>query len=192
MKITGIILAGGRSSRMGTDKGLVLLNNIPMIAHVIQSVKNAGISDIIIVANNPEYKKLGFPVFPDIVENKGPLGGIYTGLMKSITSKNLILSCDIPFINNAVIRKLIELHEENLVSVVKYDDKVHNLIGMYENALLKDIGEHLIANKLKVGQFLENKGVNIIDLNKHLPELELQTLANVNTKEDLKTVNYGM
>lgn len=192
MKITGIILAGGKSSRMGTDKGLVLIDQIPMVERVIQSIVKAGITEIIIIAKNPDYKNFGFPVFPDIIEDKGPLGGIYTGLMKSTTSKNLILSCDIPFINEDVIRKLVELNEDNVVSVVKYEKKIHNLIGIYDNSLVKDLGEHLIANKLKVGQFLESKSVHIIDLKLHLPELDLQVLANVNTSEELKILKNEM
>ena len=129
MKFTVIILAGGKSSRMGTDKGLVLMNEIPMIERVIKTVKKAGLSEIIIVSNNTEYKQFGLPVFPDVIPDKGPLGGIYTGLLKSSTVKNLILSCDVPFINETVLKLLIRNGLKSKVTIVKYENRIHNQIG---------------------------------------------------------------
>jgi molybdopterin-guanine dinucleotide biosynthesis protein A len=192
MKFTVIILAGGKSSRMGTDKGLVLMNEIPMIERVIKTVKKAGLSEIIIVSNNTEYKQFGFPVFPDVIPGKGPLGGIYTGLLKSSTVKNLILSCDVPFINETVLKLLIRNGLKSKVTIVKYENRIHNLIGIYDNSLIKDLGEHLISNKLKVGQFIEAHNPNVIDLKIYMPDLDEQILSNVNTMEELKKLEYGM
>ncbi len=84
MQATGIILAGGKSSRMGEDKGLVLLNGKPMIQYVIEALKGV-VSDIIIISNNASYNKFGIPVYPDIIKDKGPVGGIFTGLHHSKT-----------------------------------------------------------------------------------------------------------
>jgi molybdopterin-guanine dinucleotide biosynthesis protein A len=192
MKFTVIILAGGKSSRMGTDKGLVLMNEIPMIERVIKTVKKAGLSEIIIVSNNTEYKQFGLPVFPDVIPDKGPLGGIYTGLLKSSTVKNLILSCDVPFINETVLKLLIRNGLKSKVTIVKYENRIHNLIGIYDNSLIKDLGEHLISNKLKVGQFIEAHNPNVIDLKIFMPDLDEQILSNVNTMEELKKLEYGM
>ena len=96
MKYTAIILAGGKSSRMGSDKGLVLLNGKPMISYIIEILKKMQIP-IIIISNNENYKQFGLPVFADIIKEKGPLGGIYTGLKNSKTESNIIVSCDVPF-----------------------------------------------------------------------------------------------
>lgn len=192
MKFTAIILAGGKSTRMGTDKGLVLMNDIPMVERVISAVKKAGLSEIIIVSNNTEYKQFGLPVFPDVIPGKGPLGGIYTGLLKSSTVKNLILSCDVPFINETVLKMLIRNDSKSKVTIIKYENRTHNLIGIYDNSLIKDLGEHLISNKLKVGQFIEAHNPNIIDLKVFMPDLDEQILSNVNTMEELKKLEYEM
>lgn len=192
MKFTAIILAGGKSTRMGTDKGLVLMNDIPMVERVISAVKKAGLSEIIIVSNNTEYKQFGLPVFPDVIPGKGPLGGIYTGLLKSSTVKNLILSCDVPFINETVLKMLIRNGSKSKVTIIKYENRTHNLIGIYDNSLIKDLGEHLISNKLKVGQFIEAHNPNIIDLKVFMPDLDEQILSNVNTMEELKKLEYEM
>lgn len=192
MKFTAIILAGGKSTRMGTDKGLVLMNDIPMVERVISAVKKAGLSEIIIVSNNTEYKQFGLPVFPDVIPGKGPLGGIYTGLLKSSTVKNLILSCDVPFINETVLKMLIRNGSKSKVTIIKYENRTHNLIGIYDNSLIKDLGEHLISNKLKVGQFIEAHNPNIIDFKVFMPDLDEHILSNVNTMEELKKLEYEM
>lgn len=192
MKFTAIILAGGKSSRMGTDKGLVTMKEIPMVRRVIDVVKKTGISDIIIISNNPAYIQFGYPVYPDLIQNKGPLGGIYTGLIKSTTVKNLILSCDIPLISEAVLRTLIQSGLEKTITIVKYGEQLHHLIGAYDASLIKDLGEHIVNNKLKVGQFISSNNADIIDLNKELPHLESYVVANVNTMEELKKLEYAV
>ena len=102
MQATGIILAGGKSSRMGEDKGLVLLNGKPMIQYVIEALKEV-VSDIIIISNNASYNKFRVPVYSDIIKDKGPVGGIYTGLYHSTTELNFCISCDVPMISSDFI-----------------------------------------------------------------------------------------
>ena len=83
MQVTGIILAGGKSSRMGEDKGLLLLNNIPMIQYIINVFDTLKIP-VMIIANNDNYKQFHLPVYTDIVKDKGPAGGILSALTFSI------------------------------------------------------------------------------------------------------------
>lgn len=192
MNLTAIILAGGKSSRMGTDKGLVHLKEIPMVKHVIEAARKANIEEIIIVSNNPVYKQFGFPVYPDIVKDKGPLGGIYTGLQKSNTTRNLILSCDIPFINSDVLNLLVNSHSAKPITVVKHRGIIHNLIGVFDTSLIHELGEHIVSNKLKVGQFIESKNADVIDLEVFLPTMDHQIVANINTMDELKKMEYGM
>lgn len=192
MNITGIILAGGKSSRMGTDKGLAQINGKPMISYVINSMKLAGISEIIIVANNLDYRQFGLPVYPDVIKDKGPLGGIYTGLLKSQTVKNLILSCDVPFVDEKILRFLIENSSDELISVVSYQDHVHHLIGMYDASLISSLGEHLLENKLKVKCFNDKHTRKVLELKKSLLKTNNHSLSNVNTMEELKKLEHGM
>ena len=106
MQATGIILAGGKSSRMGEDKGLVLLNGKPMIQYVIEALKEV-VSDIIIISNNASYNKFRIPVYADLIKDKGPVGGIYTGLYHSTTELNFCISCDVPMISSDFILWLL-------------------------------------------------------------------------------------
>lgn len=186
MKLTAIILAGGKSSRMGTDKGLVLLNGKPMIQHIINAVQKTGISDILLISNNLAYKQFGLPVYSDIIKDSGPLGGIYTGLVHSTTSRNMILSCDIPFINEAVMNVLIEDQSQSPITVLKYKDRIHPLIGIFNTSIIPDIQEQISKNNFKVRELIQSKNATILDLEAKIFGVESQVVANVNTKEDIK------
>ena len=105
--ITGIILAGGKSSRMGTDKGFVLYKNKSFVQHIIEALQPL-VTEIIIVSNNPDYDVFGIKRVNDIIENAGPLAGVYTGLHYSETENNLVISCDVPLINSETLTLLID------------------------------------------------------------------------------------
>ena len=104
--ITGIILAGGKSSRMGTDKGFLVLKGKSFIQHSIDVLKPL-VSEIIIVSDNPEYDAFNFKRIEDIIKDAGPIAGICSGLKASSSQYNLVLSCDIPLIKAEILQKLI-------------------------------------------------------------------------------------
>jgi len=106
-QVTGIILAGGNSSRMGFDKGLTDFRGKPLIQYSIDILQGI-CSGIIISTNSPSYHQLGFPVQSDILPGAGPMGGIYSSLMHSETEHNLVLSCDTPFVTPALLQRLLE------------------------------------------------------------------------------------
>lgn len=95
---TGIILAGGKSQRMGTDKWLLLLKGKPFISHIYEAMKPIFGDNIVIVSSNPEYDKYGYKRIEDLISNKGPVGGLYTALKQSKTKFNLVLSVDVPLV----------------------------------------------------------------------------------------------
>jgi len=186
MKLTAIILAGGKSSRMGTDKGLVLLNGKPMIKHVIEAVEKTEIENVMLISNNLAYKQFGLPVYADMIKNKGPLGGIYTGLSNTSTLRNLILSCDIPFVNEDIINILIHDESKSPISVVKYKEITHHLIGVFHASIVDDLYTEIVNDNLKVGQFIQSKNATVIDLETQLPDMKSQGVANINTRDELK------
>ena len=188
MSVTAIILAGGKSTRMGTDKGLVNYNQKPMIAHIINTLQKTNISDIIIIAHNAEYEKFGYPVYQDIIKDKGPLGGIYTGLLKSKTSSNLILSCDIPLISHAVLNHLLAVKVSCPIVICKYKEQQHHLIGLYSSSLLLSLTQHLQQNSLKVRQFIEAHPHKIIDMEKAFINFDEKQVQNINSMQELKQI----
>ena len=95
--ITVLLLSGGKSSRMGADKGMQLLHGKPMIEHMLEKAQSMS-PNILILTNDSAYETLGYPCLADDVKDCGPLGGICTGLQHSTTAKNLVLGCDMPLV----------------------------------------------------------------------------------------------
>lgn len=177
---TAIILAGGKSSRMGQDKGIMLFNGKSMIQHVIDAVLPLT-NRIIIISNNEDYQQFGFPVFPDTYPDKGPLGGIITGLSHSQSELNWILSCDTPNLTTSLLRELMNNTEDESVQLTSAYDKIHPLIGTYHQSALNPLKEQLALSNLKLLVALKAVDLKYFDAG----HFEEGTFNNINTPEDL-------
>ena len=180
MKVGTIILAGGKSSRMGCDKGLVMLHNKPMIAHVIETL-NQLTADIIVVSNQAEYNEFGLPVFEDMIKEAGPLAGIHTGLMHSKHKKNIVVSCDVPFVSVELLTFLIENSWDNDVTIPLKNNKTHQVIGVYDKDCIEVFKQELDNNQRKIKVALEKVKLNVVDANM----FDEKEFFNVNTSQEL-------
>lgn len=162
MQVGAIILAGGKSSRMGVDKGLMLLNEKPMVQHVIDAVKLVA-AELIIVANNEEYKQLGYKVIPDEIENAGPLAGICAGLKQVSFHYNFVLSCDVPF----VTKEMLSLLKQEVVgydaAIFEKADNLHPLIGIYSKNCLPAFEAALNNKERRLKTVLHHVNLKKID-----------------------------
>ena len=182
MEVTGIILAGGKSSRMGTDKGLIPFNGVPMIQHLINELEDLKIP-IVIISNNTDYEQFGFPVIEDLVKEKGPVAGIYTALTNSSTEYNIVLSCDAPFVKKEVLNMLMEKAIGQDVVISSYNGKQHPLIAVYAKTATIAFKTSLDKDQLRlqeVNQLLKTCIVDFTD------KMEASMFANINTQEELK------
>jgi len=185
--ITGIILAGGKSSRMGSDKGLVRLNGKPFIAHIIAILKPL-VKDVIIVSNNSAYDVFNLKRVNDIIENSGPLAGLHTGLFHSETESNLVLSCDIPLISAAVLEKLIRNSDDRFEIVqIKSQDKTMPLIALYKKQCMHLCLELLQKGEKRLRTAVQQFKTKTINLDSELD----QDVFNINTTQQLNTLNHG-
>ena len=184
--ITGIILAGGKSTRMGKDKGLIAINKKPMIQHVIDAI-TPFVSSIIIISNNSAYKRFGFKVYSDLLKNKGPVGGIYTALSISNTEKNLIVSCDTPFISSDLLTILKNKRNNCDIIIPKYNNKIHPLIGIYSKKNTDYFKQSIINNQLKLIELILKLNHLIINIDKD--KVNKLNFTNINSKIDLNKIN---
>jgi molybdopterin-guanine dinucleotide biosynthesis protein A len=180
MEFSGIILAGGKSSRMGTDKGLIEIQGKPMVQHIIDAL-NYFTTDIVIISKNSDYKKFGYPVIEDEIYDKGAIGGIYTGLLNTKHNKTIVLSCDTPFISNQVINELTINCENKNVLVAKHLNDTHHLIGIYDKIALSKIEVSISKNILKMQSVNENLNYETINFKE-----ENNFFLNLNTPNELK------
>jgi molybdopterin-guanine dinucleotide biosynthesis protein A len=178
------ILCGGKSSRMQSEKGLVLYQNKAFIEHIIDAVLPIS-ENIQLVTNSNDYDFLGYTIVKDIVLEKGPLGGIYSALVYSDSDNNLILSCDIPLISTEILLELIEKHNADFeILVFKDEDKIHPLIGMYSKKLISALKIAVEENELKM--------IDFILKNKHqlfpIEEENRSLFKNINSRVDLNSL----
>jgi molybdopterin-guanine dinucleotide biosynthesis protein A len=195
--ITGFVLAGGRSQRMGKDKAQLDWEGRSLLVHAVGQAKQ--ISQQVFVVGRLDVEDPAAPVVPDIFRRAGPLGGIHAALSRTSTEWNLILAVDLPLVTVGLL-ELVASHcdgTSNLAVVPRVGGRLHPLCGAYRRVLLSDIEQALAAGERSIHRLLERLDAGIMGQNSSkmrvIEERELesagfsaQTLFNVNTPEDLK------
>lgn len=182
---TGIILAGGKSERMGTDKGLLLLKGKPFISHIYEAMKPIFGDNIVVVSSNTDYDAFGYHRIEDLISDKGPVGGLYTALKQSKTKFNLVLSVDVPLVTTEFLQWLVKKHDDSyLLTQVQVGEKACPLVAVYDRALRVLLGEHLAGNQLKLRDVI----AEIHPQTLKIPEKWSAQLQNINTQEDYKKI----
>ena len=179
------ILCGGKSSRMQSEKGLVLYQKKAFVAHIIDAALPI-CKDIQLITNTNDYDYLDYKKIKDIVLDKGAIGGIYTALTHSETELNLILSCDIPLISTELLLELIQKHNHNFDATVLADaHTIHPLIGIYSRKTIPILEKAIEANDLKMMHLLSK--VNHQKL--YVAENKSHSLKNINSVAELNELN---
>lgn len=190
---TAIILAGGKSSRMGFDKQFLKLQDKYVIEIIAERLKEV-FSEIIIVTGRPEeYVKYGFKLVEDEVRNFGPLAGIHVGLKNSGSIYNYVVACDMPFINLKYIRYMMQLIEESDDRVdgviTKLGDWIEPFNAFYSQNLIGRIEENMKNGKRQINLMLQDANVLYVSEAKareFSPDWEMFT--NINTFKDYESL----
>src|ERR1035437_11191089 len=137
--LTGFILAGGKSKRMGTNKSLLKIGELTIIERVVNLMKDLFKEVILITNQSEEFSFLRLPMQEDIHKNTGPLAGIHSALVHTITDKNFIISCDMPLMTAGVVKYLIKYPTDKLITIARADNYVQQLCGVYNRSLISYI-----------------------------------------------------
>jgi molybdenum cofactor guanylyltransferase len=163
MPVTGAILAGGKSRRMGRDKAFLPFGKGMLIERVIEVVQQVA-DDVILITNAPaQYQRFGLPMFADVIPETGSLGGIYTGLMHTKTAYSLCLACDMPFVKPAFLRFLCETAAEADVVIPRNTEDFQPLCAVYSRVCREAIRQRIEAGQLKITGFFEQVRVRVIE-----------------------------
>ncbi len=185
---SGIILAGGKGSRINKNKALITLPDGKALIQRSISVLKEFFTEILIVANKREpYEDFGVQVVEDLMRGMGPLGGIFTGLCYSTSYSNFVIGCDIPFPQPGLIRLLLEKRGDYDVVIPEAAGEVEPLFAVYSKKCLPVILHHLHERDLKVRNILARLKVRKIEegeINRVDPER--LSFFNINTDEDLQ------
>ena len=191
--MTGIILAGGKNSRMGTNKAFLKIDGIRLIDNILAVYKKI-FSEIIIVTNDPlSYTEFSDSiVVTDIYKEKGALGGIYTGLFYATHDYSFVAACDMPFLNEDFIIYLTGQVGKHDIIVPELSEGFQPLHAIYSRNCLSHIKKLLIANKLKIAGFYKEVRLLSIPEEKIKPfNKDGRLFLNVNTQKDLEKEQQG-
>lgn len=183
-KITGIVLAGGKSSRMGQNKALLNYQEKKMFEHAIEKI-SPYCQQIFISGDFEEYKKMGYNVVNDRIKSIGPIGGLYSSLIESKTYLNIVIACDVPLIASNAFELLINEIENYDAAVLKTPDgKIEPLIGIYTKNALPVIKKQIAGGNYKMMHLLRLLN------SKYAYYLNTNRLKNINTIEDYNKLSY--
>lgn len=185
LNAAAVILAGGRSTRMGTDKALVTVGENKMLDGTVRSL--AGLfPEVIISANNELYCRPGIRTVPDIFPARGPLGGIHAGLAASGYQTGFFVACDMPFIEVNLITYMITLAEGYDAVVPRLGEYYQPLFAVYSKKCLPAIEELLKEGRNKIISFytsVQTRFVGIDEIRRYGEPNRI--FFNVNTPYDL-------
>jgi molybdopterin-guanine dinucleotide biosynthesis protein A len=172
----GFLLAGGRSSRMGRDKSLLILENETLAARSLRKLR-AVCADVAIAGGAPELASLG-RIIPDTHPGCGPLGGIVSALEQSASEWNLFLAVDMPFVPVKVLQSLLA-SPAGMVVLAEAEGKMQPLCGVYSRLALSCMRAELEAGRYKVKDAVAATGaLRLMRFEK------LDWFRNLNTPED--------
>src|SRR5262245_3035870 len=191
--ITGVILAGGQSTRMGQNKALMSLGGKRLVDRVVE-VMRAVFRDLLMVTNTPEvYGDLGLPMVGDVWPEKGSLGGVYSAIYHVTTPYCLVVACDMPFLNAAVLRYLITQTADYDVIIPDVLDELQTLHAIYSKACLLPIERRLEAHRLRIVGFFPDVRLRTVTASElQVYDPELLAFQNLNTPEEFQAAEQRL
>jgi len=191
--ITGVILAGGKSSRMGQNKALMSLGGKRLVDRVVEVMRSV-FNDLLMVTNTPDvYAELGVPMVQDVWPEKGSLGGVYSAIHHVATPYCLVVACDMPFLRTAVLRYLITQMADYDVVVPDVLGELQTLHAIYSKACLQPIERRLETHRLRIVGFFPEVRVRTVTASELEPyDPELLAFQNLNTPEEFQTAEQRL
>lgn len=184
--VTTFILAGGKSTRMGTDKAFVMLEGRTLLARMLELARSVT-GEVRIVGDHRKFANFG-PVVEDIFPGCGPLAGIHAALRSSQTDLNLMLAVDLPFLSPAFLTFLIERARDSgaTVTIARTGEGWQPLCAVYRPAFADSAENALRAGRYKIDALFETTQTQVIDEEElRAAGFSVELFRNLNTPQDL-------
>ncbi|HEY3372200.1 MAG TPA: molybdenum cofactor guanylyltransferase [Prolixibacteraceae bacterium] len=189
--ITGIVLAGGRSSRMGTDKSMIRLNDKPLIQYTIDALKPL-CSKVVISSNSSIYDFTGCEVWADELPDRAPMIGIYSCLRRSETEVNILLSCDMPLMNTELLAYLLDQSDKHDITVPVHEGNfIEPLCGIYKKSSIGILKEFIDKRNFRLNECIRSASSQLVTVDVQLPFYSPLLFSNINTPDDYRKLQSG-
>jgi molybdopterin-guanine dinucleotide biosynthesis protein A len=181
--VTGALLVGGASRRMGIDKVMLKVDGRPMVARMVELLSSVFETLLVVGHHRPEFDELGISVVEDAIPDTGAAGGIYTALHRSLTPHTFVTACDMPNLTDAVIRHILEKRHEADAVIPMGSSGAEPLCAVYARSCELPMHEGVKGRRLRIRE-------NLRDLHVIYPSIRATSggkdpFLNLNRPEDL-------
>jgi molybdopterin-guanine dinucleotide biosynthesis protein A len=189
IEVTGVLLAGGKSRRMGEDKRHLVVGEQTLLERGLAVLQSTFREVLVVIAQDSPPLGVDARVVRDLVPDCGSLGGLYTGLMQATTPYIFVVACDMPFLNQPVIAQFTSRTTIADIVMAKLDGRLHPMHALYSKRCVPALEEMIRARQLKIQEIVSELSLRV----RYVTEADLLTIDpsgrsfyNVNTMADLE------
>ena len=189
IEVTGVLLAGGKSRRMGEDKRYLVVGEQTLLERSLGVLRSMFHEVLVVIAQDSAPLDIDARVVRDLVPDCGSLGGIYTGLTQATTPYIFAVACDMPFLNQAVITQFTNRRDTADIVMARLATRLHPMHALYGKGCLPAMEQMILARRLKIQELVSHASLRV----QYVTEADLlsidpswRSFHNVNTPEDLE------
>ena len=189
IEVTGVLLAGGKSRRMGEDKRYLVVGEQTLLERGLGVLRSMFHEVLVVIAQDSAPLDIDARIVRDLVPDCGSLGGIYTGLTQATTPYIFAVACDMPFLNQAVITQFTNRRDTADIVMARLATRLHPMHALYGKGCLPAMEQMIVARQLKIQELVSHASLRV----QYVTEADLlsidpswRSFHNVNTPEDLE------
>jgi molybdenum cofactor guanylyltransferase len=189
IEVTGVLLAGGKSRRMGEDKRYLVVGEQTLLERGLGVLRSMFHEVLVVIAQDSAPLDIDARVVRDLVPDCGSLGGIYTGLTQATSPYIFAVACDMPFLNQAVITHFTNRRDTADIVMARLATRLHPMHALYGKGCLPAMEQMIVARQLKIQELVSHASLRV----QYVTEADLlsidpswRSFHNVNTPEDLE------
>jgi molybdopterin-guanine dinucleotide biosynthesis protein A len=189
IEVTGVLLAGGKSRRMGEDKRYLVVGEQTLLERGLGVLRSMFHEVLVVIAQDSAPLDIDARIVRDLVLDCGSLGGIYTGLTQATTQYIFAVACDMPFLNQAVITQFTNRRDTADIVMARLATRLHPMHALYGKGCLPAMEQMIVARQLKIQELVSHASLRV----QYVTEADLlsidpswRSFHNVNTPEDLE------
>jgi len=189
IQVTGVLLAGGKSRRMGEDKRYLVVGEQTLLERGLGVLRSMFHEVLVVIAQDSAPLDIDARIVRDLVPDCGSLGGIYTGLTQATTPYIFAVACDMPFLNQAVITQFTNRRDTADIVMARLATRLHPMHALYGKGCLPAMEQMIVARQLKIQELVSHASLRV----QYVTEADLlsidpswRSFHNVNTPEDLE------
>ncbi len=188
-EVAGVLLAGGKSRRMGEDKRHLVVGEQTLIERGLAVLQSIFCEVLVVIAQDSPPLSIDARVVRDLVPDCGSLGGLYTGLTQATAPYIFVVACDMPFLNQTVMTQFTSRRETADIVMARLADRLHPMHALYSKRCLPALEEMIRARQFKIQEVVSHSSLRV----HYVTEADLLTIDpsghsfyNVNTMADLE------